>query len=139
VLRLFSDGEPNPAAYNLLCRELALLDAEPSAASVPNLLAFRLKLLLAAGFLPELEACAQCGAGEGIVRFSPSAGGLVCGDCPSSDGFDLGAAAHSFMAVALGSPLQSAPGLDGAARRQVDRVVTGTLEHHAHVQLRSVV
>jgi DNA repair protein RecO (recombination protein O) len=138
VLRLFSDGEPNPAAYNLLCRELALLDAEPAAATGPNLLAFRLKLLLAAGFLPELEACTHCGADERLGRFSPAAGGLVCADCAAPDGFELGAAAHSFMAAALGAPLQRAPALDGAALRQVDRVVTGTLEHHAHVRLRSV-
>ena len=30
VLRLFGDGEANAAAYNLLCRELQLLDARPA-------------------------------------------------------------------------------------------------------------
>ena len=51
-------GRGNAAAYNLLCHELQLLDSEPAAAGAANLLAFRLKLLLAAGFVPELTACA---------------------------------------------------------------------------------
>src|ERR671925_2002713 len=58
VLRLFDSEEPNKPAYNLLCRELALLDADPAAACRAQALAFRIKLLLAAGFVPELAACA---------------------------------------------------------------------------------
>jgi DNA repair protein RecO (recombination protein O) len=138
VLRVFHDGEANPAAYNLLCRELRLLDDEPAAASAANLLAFRLKLLLAAGFLPELEACARCGASGGVNTFSAATGGLVCGDCTSADGFELGDVAYSFMTAALASPLRVAPPLEGVSLRQVDRAVSGTLEHHAQVRLRSV-
>src|SRR5215213_8407717 len=59
VLRLFGEEAANPAAYNLLCRELQLLDADPGLAGPANLLAFRLKLLLAAGFVPELATCAS--------------------------------------------------------------------------------
>jgi DNA repair protein RecO (recombination protein O) len=140
VLRLFGESEANAAAYNLLCHELQLLDAEPSAAGPANLLAFRLKLLLAAGFLPELSACAHCGT-ESLpasgVAFSAAAGGVVCGDCPAGDGFSVGSEAHSFMTSALGAPLKEAPGLDGSALTQVDRVVGGTVEYHAHVRLRS--
>jgi DNA repair protein RecO (recombination protein O) len=140
VLRLFSDGEANAAAYNLLCHELRLLDAEPSAAGPANLLAFRLKLLLAAGFLPELGACAHCGGPAAGVRrrFSAAAGGLVCDECPAGEGFELSAAAHAFMATALEAPLREAPSAESAALAQVDRALGGTLEHHAHVRLRSV-
>ena len=65
VLRLFGEGEGNEAAYNLLCHELQLLDARPEAAGGANLLAFRMKLLLAAGFVPELSDCARCGGPAG--------------------------------------------------------------------------
>jgi DNA repair protein RecO (recombination protein O) len=140
VLRLFGESEANDAAYNLLCHELQLLDAEPAAAGSANLLAFRLKLLLAAGFLPELSSCARCGA-ESLpvdgVEFSASAGGVVCPDCATGDGFGLGPAAHSFMTSALAAPLREAPSLEGAAVAQVDRAVGGTVEYHAHVRLRS--
>src|SRR3954471_11822662 len=56
VLRLFDSAEPNRPAYNLLCHELALLNAEPDLATRAQALAFRLKLLLAAGFVPELSS-----------------------------------------------------------------------------------
>src|SRR2546421_4137992 len=56
VLRLFDAAEPNRPAYNLLCHELALLDEHAGIATRAQALAFRLKLLLAAGFVPELAA-----------------------------------------------------------------------------------
>jgi DNA repair protein RecO (recombination protein O) len=140
VHRLFGEEQANPAAYNLLCRELQLLDAASDAAGPVNLLAFRLKLLLAAGFVPELASCAACGAevdGRGL-SFAASLGGVVCSECPQAGGFPLDGAALSFMATALGAPLKEAPSATPAALAQVDRAVTETLEHHAHVRLRSV-
>src|SRR5580765_2232648 len=73
VRRLFDSQEPNRPAYNLLCHGLMLLDQEPAAASRAQALAFRLKLLLAAAFLPELGACAACGEREHLRAFSASA------------------------------------------------------------------
>jgi DNA repair protein RecO (recombination protein O) len=142
VLRLFDEGGMNVAVYNLLCHELQLLDADPSAAGAANLLSFRLKLLLAAGFVPELAACASC-ATEVVeipsgVFFSAAAGGVVCPECAGGDGFALDGAALSFMARALGAPLKDAPEAEPVTLSQVDRAVTGTLEYHAHVRLRRV-
>ena len=71
VLRLLDSGEPNPAAYNLLCNYLGLLDSDPEVASAPGTaLAFRLKLALAAGFSPELASCATCGEADHLAAFS---------------------------------------------------------------------
>src|SRR5918996_3740750 len=61
VARVFDDGDPHTGVYHLLANELVLLDAEPARAGRANALAFRLKLLLAAGFAPQLSACASCG------------------------------------------------------------------------------
>ena len=140
VLRLFGEEAANPAAYNLLCRELQLLDDAPEAAGPANLLAFRLKVLLAAGFVPELASCAACGAevdGRGL-SFAADLGGVVCSDCPQAGSFSLDGPALSFMASALGTPLKEAPSATPGVLGQVDRAVTETLEHHAHVRLRSV-
>jgi DNA repair protein RecO (recombination protein O) len=143
VLRLFGEEAPNRGAYNLLCHELQVLDADPAAAGPANLLAFRLKLLLAAGFVPELAACAHCG-GElsengraAALSFSAASGGVVCAEC-TAGGFALDGAALSFMASALGAPLKESPAAAGATLAQVDRAVTETLEYHAHVRLRGV-
>lgn len=140
VLRLFDAAEPNHAAYNLLCQELLLLDREPAAASRAQALAFRLKLLLAAGFAPELATCASCGEGTdeaSLTGFSGAAGGVVCAACEAS-AFALDATAHEFLVTALARPLADAPVAQEPALRQADRAIAETLEHHAHVRLRRV-
>jgi DNA repair protein RecO (recombination protein O) len=134
VGRLFETGEPHPGVYNLLCHELALLDAGPQLATAANQLAFRVKLLLAAGLAPELAACASCGEREELCGFSGAAGGVVCGTCEAG-AFPFGGAAHRFLTGALGAPLADAPVADESALRQVDRALRETLEHHAHVRL----
>ena len=141
VLRLLDAAEPNPAAYNLLCRYLALLDrAQAGGAGEPAgleaALAFRLKLALVAGFAPELASCARCGEGDGLVAFSGAAGGVVCAACEGG-GFAIGEEAHRFMVDALGRPLAEAPPASERALRQAERAVSETLEHHAHVRLRA--
>jgi DNA repair protein RecO (recombination protein O) len=137
VLRLLDSAEPNQPAYNLLCNELALLDADPAAATRAHALAFRMKLLLAAGFAPELASCASCGEGEHLGGFSPSAGGVVCAGCEAGS-FPLAEDAHRFLAEALGRPLAEAPEAPERALAQADRAIAETLEHHAHVRLRRV-
>jgi DNA repair protein RecO (recombination protein O) len=138
VGRLFETGEPHPAVYNLLCRQLALLDEQAGATAAPAVragaLAFRLKLLLAAGLAPQLDACANCGEHEHLAGFSGAAGGVVCGACEAGS-FPLGGEAHRFMAEALGRALDQAPAADDGALAQVERAIATTLEHHAHVRL----
>jgi DNA repair protein RecO (recombination protein O) len=141
VGRLFETGEPHPGVFNLLCRQLALLDAqagdvagESGAAGRSGSLSFRLKLLLAAGLAPQLGACANCGEPEHLVGFSGAAGGVVCAACEAGS-FALGEEAHGFMADALGRSLTEAPAAGERALGQVERAVAATLEHHAHVRL----
>ena len=137
VLRLFDAAEPNRPAYHLLCRELALLDADPTAATRAHGLAFRLKLLLAAGFLPELASCAACGEREHLSGLAASDGGVVCDGC-EANAFPLTPEAHGFLVAALTRPLAEAPEAPDPALRQADRAIAETLEHHAHVRLRRV-
>lgn len=137
VLRLLDAAEPNAAAFHLLCNQLALLDADPAAATRAQSLAFRVKLLLAAGFAPELAACASCGEADRLAGFSPSAGGVVCSSCEAA-AFPLGEEAHGFLVRALAQPLAEAPVASEQALGQADRAVGETLEHHAHVRLRRV-
>lgn len=137
ILRLLDSAEPNAAAYHLLCNELALLDEQPELATRAQSLAFRVKLLLAAGFAPELASCASCGEAEHLAGFSPSAGGVVCASCESGS-FPLGEEAHAFLVDALGRPLAEAPLASEGALGQADRAIAETLEHHAHVRLRRV-
>jgi len=142
VGRLFETSEPHPGVFNLLCRQLVLLDrraaAEAGASGFTRgwagALAFRLKLLLAAGLAPQLGACASCGEHEHLVGFSGAAGGVVCAACEAGS-FPLAEDAYRFMAEALGRALSEVPEVPEPALSQVERAIAATLEHHAHVRL----
>jgi DNA repair protein RecO (recombination protein O) len=142
VARLFDTGEAHPGVFNLLCRALSLLDERAGAAVRHNgtasakapALAFRLKLLLAAGLAPQLDCCASCGEREHLAGFSGAAGGVVCGACEASS-FPLSREAHQFMARALARPLQESPQASELALVQVDHAISATLEHHVHLRL----
>ena len=138
VARLFEAGDPNPAVFHLLANELGLLDAEPARAGHANQLAFRAKLLVAAGLAPQLGACASCGEREHLAGFSGAAGGVVCSACEAS-AFPFDEDAHAFLTGALAKPLAEAPAADPRALRQAERAISETLEHHAHVRLRPAI
>jgi DNA repair protein RecO (recombination protein O) len=138
VARLFETEEPHLEVFRLLLSELALISRGAESAGPANGLAFRLKLLLAAGIVPQLGACASCGAREELGGFSAAAGGVVCGSCEASS-FPLGLEAYDFLVAALGSPLARAPKADELVLRQVERAIRETAEHHAHVRLRPLV
>ncbi len=137
VARIFDDGDPHAGVYHLLANELALLDRDPDRAGRPNALAFRLKLLLAAGFAPNLAGCATCGEREEVVGFSGAAGGVVCGSC-EANAFPLDQESHAFMVDALARPLADTPDASSRALAQAERAIIDTLEHHAHLRLRPV-
>jgi DNA repair protein RecO (recombination protein O) len=135
---MFETGEPHPEVFTLLCNELALLAGGTGHAGPENGLAFRLKLLLAAGLVPQLGSCASCGELEHLSGFSASAGGVVCSSCEAAS-FPLGEEAYAFMVGALGAPLAQAPRASPTALRQAERAIADTAEHHAHVRLRPLV
>jgi DNA repair protein RecO (recombination protein O) len=135
VARLFETSEPHPEVFRLLVNELALLNDDAGQARAANGLAFRLKLLLAAGIVPQLAACAVCGETEHLRGFSGAAGGVVCGSCEAG-AFGLDEEAYTFLVGALGASLSQAPDGSERALRQVERAISDTAEHHVHVRLR---
>ncbi len=137
VSRLFDTGEPHPAVFHLLANELGLIDGDPVAhATHANQLAFRLKLLLAAGLAPQLAACTVCGEADHLVAFSGANGGVVCAGCEAG-AFPIDAAAHGFMTAALGTPLAQGPTGEQRILAQVERAIKETVEHHGAGRLRA--
>ncbi|MGI8715509.1 MAG: DNA repair protein RecO [Solirubrobacteraceae bacterium] len=135
VTRLFETSEPHPEVFRLLANELALLHSDVAHARPGNGLAFRLKLLLAAGIVPQLAACAVCGETDHLQGFSGAAGGVVCTACEAA-AFALDEDAYHFLVAALGSSLADAPEGSDRVLRQVERAIGETVEHHAQVRLR---
>jgi DNA repair protein RecO (recombination protein O) len=135
VGRLFETDEAHPAVFHLLANLLGALDADPARATAGTALAFRLKLLVAAGLAPQLSACAACGEQEHLRGFSGAAGGVVCGACEAA-AFPLAEESYAFLLDALARPLAEAPDITPLAARQAERAVAETVEHHAGVRLR---
>src|ERR671934_1245886 len=113
MLRLFAEEEANPRAFEALTRFLDVLDETEAAPSGradldPLALAFQLKLLWLAGYLPHLTSCAECGAAdEPLIGYSAAAGGAVCAAC--GDGaLALSPAGIAGIEVLLARPLAEA-------------------------------
>jgi len=154
MLRLFSEEEANERAFVALTRFLDLVDGvyprasrdTPHAADRPTLdplgLAFQLKLLWLAGYLPHVTACAECGvAGEPLVGYSPRAGGAVCERCaPATEALALAADGIAGIEALLAQPLADAAGLDLSerARRDILRVIATSYEYHGGFRLRTL-
>ena len=144
MLRLYTEEERNDRAFLALTRFLDALDArapQPGRrpALEPLVLSFQLKLLWLEGFLPHLESCVECGAEQGIVAFSASAGGAVCAACDHG-GSGLSPTGLAGLRALLGSPIADAPalGMDERASRDVLAVVTSSYEHHGGFRLRTL-
>ncbi|HLY85256.1 MAG TPA: DNA repair protein RecO [Gaiellaceae bacterium] len=146
MLRLFSEEEANERAFTALTRFLDLLDEAPHAADRPSLdplgLAFQLKLLWVAGYLPHVSACAECGAeGEPLVGYSTRAGGAVCTNCAqSTEALALACEGLAGIETLLARPLAEAAGagLSERALRDALRVITASYEYHGGFRLRTL-
>jgi DNA repair protein RecO (recombination protein O) len=144
MLRLFTEQEANPRAFQALTRFLDLLDAlEPSStrpALDPLALSFQLKLLWLSGYLPHLTSCADCGAvGEPLVGYSPKAGGAVCRSC-AEGALSLSPAGIAGIEALLARPLAEARQVGLAERSARDglAVITAAYEYFGNFRLRSL-
>ena len=140
MLRLFTEQEGSPKAFEALTRFLDALDGAEARAQEPALdplaLSFQLKLLWLSGYLPHLTSCAECGAEGPLVGYSPRAGGAVCERC-AIDSLPLTAEGIDGIEGLLGTPLAEAE-ISKRAAREALRVITSSYEHHGGFRLRTV-
>src|SRR6266516_2652288 len=115
MLRLFTEQEANARAFRALTRFLELLDewapaTERSARAAldPLALSFQLKLLWLSGYLPHVKSCAECGAEQGLVGYSPRAGGAVCATCRDETTLTLAPEGLTGIEALLRRPLAEA-------------------------------
>jgi DNA repair protein RecO (recombination protein O) len=144
MLRLFTEQEANPRAFEALTRFLDLLDGlaplEGRPALDPLALSFQLKLLWLSGYLPHLTSCAECGAdAEALVGYSAKAGGAVCRAC--ADGaLALSPAGIAGIEGLLNRPLAEARdgGLTDRSARDALAVITSAYEYFGNFRLRTL-
>ena len=77
--------EDQPAAAMFDLTENFLSNLETRKGAYDTLLAaFLLKVLALSGSAPDIKACMNCGKTDGKMYFSVADGGLICGECISS-------------------------------------------------------
>jgi DNA repair protein RecO (recombination protein O) len=104
-------------------------------------LAFQLKLLWVAGYLPHLGSCAECGADGPFAGFSARAGGVVCRSCSdATNAIALSPGGASGLENLLRKPLAESGGVDLSARgaRETLAAVTACYEYHGGFRLRTL-
>ena len=144
MLRLFTEQEANPRAFQALTRFLELLDELPAhdgrASLDPLALSFQLKLLWLSGYLPHLTSCADCGAqDEPLIGYSPAAGGAVCATC-GTGALALSPAGIAGIETLLARPLAEATavGLTDRSARDALTVITAAYEYFGNFRLRTL-
>ncbi|HKC22723.1 MAG TPA: DNA repair protein RecO [Gaiellaceae bacterium] len=144
MLRLFTEQEANPRAFQALTRFLDLLDELPVRARRPALdplaLSFQLKLLWLSGYLPHLTSCANCGSVDSpLIGYSPAAGGAVCAGC-RADALALSPAGIAGIESLLARPLAEAAdvALSDRAARDALTVITSAYEYFGNFRLRTL-
>jgi DNA repair protein RecO (recombination protein O) len=144
MLRLFTEQEANPRAFQALTRFLDLLDELPPGGGRPALdplaLSFQLKLLWLSGYLPHLTSCANCGSESApLIGYSPAAGGAVCAGC-RADALALSPAGIAGIESLLARPLAEAAGvgISGRAARDALAVITSAYEYFGNFRLRTL-
>jgi DNA repair protein RecO (recombination protein O) len=143
MLRLHGEPERNERAFGALARFLDLLDEAPVLESRPAVdplvLAFQLKLLWLAGYLPHLTSCVECGAVDDVAAFSPRAGGAVCAD-HAAGALRLSPEGIAGVERLLSTPLAEAwdAALADRARRDALAVITSSYEEHGGFRLRTL-
>jgi DNA repair protein RecO (recombination protein O) len=144
MLRLFGEPEANERAFTALARFLDLLDTAPPVAGArpaldPLVLAFQLKLLWLAGYLPHLTSCVECGSPTILVGFSARAGGAVCAD-HAREALRLSPDGLGAIERMLSTPLADsvAAAVSDRALRDALAVITTSYEEHGGFRLRTV-
>jgi DNA repair protein RecO (recombination protein O) len=144
MLRLFTEQETNPRAFQALTRFLDLLDVLEPASGRPALdplaLSFQLKLLWLSGYLPHLTSCAECGSETApLVGYSPKAGGAVCDGCDEGV-LPLSPAGIAGIESLLVHPLAESGevGLAERSARDALAVITSAYEYFGNFRLRSL-
>jgi DNA repair protein RecO (recombination protein O) len=89
-LRLVGQRDPQQGIFGLYIETLEKLDVERR--NPVCFLAFKIRLLQAAGFAPRLHACGRCGGhtcGSGTRRFYMPHGSVLCPECARGGGQDI--------------------------------------------------
>ena len=138
---LLPEGAPHPVVYHLLLGSLRLLNRPGDSTFLPRYV--ELRLLMDAGYQPELRRCLVCGVElqPGRHRYAPGLGGVVCGACPVEHGhvFPLSVAALKVLRFYAGHDLAQARKLtlEPELARELEGLATASIHYVLERDVRS--
>lgn len=138
VKRAFPEEERHIEAFFLLVRSIAALSEAGDAEAAERVVASaRAKLMLALGYLPQLNTCVRCGSRENLHAFHPGMGGVVCSACcpgETHEYFLFSSSGFAALRSVLEHPVDEVGvmELSAEATREVGRVIGRLLEFHGH-------
>jgi DNA repair protein RecO (recombination protein O) len=131
---LVSGEEPNPELLDLLLDFLDLVETSPGEAVPALFRAYQIKTCGLLGYRPELNRCVGCGRADGVMRFSPRMGGVVCPNC-AGEAFDASRLSgetletlRTLSSRALAEVASAAP--DAARGERVGPLLDAFLQYH---------
>lgn len=130
-------GDPNPRQFLLLVGGLRTM----AAGRIPPdqaLDAFMLRTLAYAGWTPELQVCAVCGAEGPHHAFSVAAGGLVCSACRRAGAVAVRQSAIEHLIYLLAGDWDSALAADPTVRAEAGALVSDLITWHLERGVRSL-
>jgi DNA repair protein RecO (recombination protein O) len=123
------EGERSNRLYVLLLDGLRQLLAVPQwPASVLD--AYLLRLVSVAGYHPQLDACAGCGAAGAHAVFHLAAGGVVCLRCAPGGSRPLEPQTMALLHSLAGADWGNDAAADPRARRAVSALINSFLQYH---------
>lgn len=102
---------------------------------------YEMKIVGAAGYLPALDECANCGRTEGEFRFSPALGGALCPLCRHRDpsALELDEAVWKLLRLFVGLDLARLGNitLKESSKRQLQLAMRRWMDAHLGLNLKS--
>jgi DNA repair protein RecO (recombination protein O) len=131
------EQESSVRAFLLLQRSLHALESGPAHPDVVT--AFLLKAADVVGVAVALDACAGCGAPEGLHRFAFAAGGVLCDRCRTPGAVVLRDGLTDYLAALAAAPMDDLPEADPAMSTDALGVTRRFLEYHLDRRLTAAV
>jgi len=137
---IMAQEEVNAEVYQLLLNFLSVLE---TAKDIDKLVyIFQIKILQLSGFSPHLDSCVKCDNRiMGRSRFSMTAGGLICSQCPTFETtftFISKGAVSSILHIERSRwPHALRLGLTKAVRQELKFVLNNFLTHHLERYLKT--
>ncbi|WP_084423057.1 DNA repair protein RecO [Cohnella thermotolerans] len=103
--------------------------------------AFEMKIFAVVGYAPVLNECASCGRTDAPFRFSPAAGGALCGRCRHKDptAMELGETVWKLLRLFAALDLRRLGQISvkDVYKKQLRRAMRKWLDHHLGLKLKS--